>query len=255
MSSKVFLVMTVYNRETYLAQAIESVLSQSYSHWQLIIWDDGSTDASPQIAHQYAEKDSRIHFVAGTHRGNQYSLRSAFKLANPDHDYLAVIDSDDFVSSEILALAVAVLDQHPTVGMLYTNHWIIDEHGKVLGLGVRCEIPYSRNRLLIDFMTFHFRLIRREIYELVGGIDLEFPQGEDYDLCLKISEVTEIYHLQEPLYYYRIHSNNISRTRKNNQVAMSAMAVRKALVRRGLSDKYHLVVSEDNRFKIVCQAE
>jgi glycosyltransferase involved in cell wall biosynthesis len=58
MSSTVFLAMIVYNRETYLPQALDSILSQTYLHWQLTIWDDGSTDRSPEIACQYAEIDA-----------------------------------------------------------------------------------------------------------------------------------------------------------------------------------------------------
>jgi glycosyltransferase involved in cell wall biosynthesis len=251
MPSKVFLVMTVYNREIYLPAAIDSILNQTYPHWQLTVWDDGSNDRSAEIARQYAQKDTRIHCVAATHHGNQYALRAAFALASNNDNYLAIIDSDDLIAPETLALTVAVLDRHLNFGMLYTNHWIMNAQGQVLGLGVRCQIPYCKNRLLIDFMTFHFRLMRREIYELVGGMNLEFPQAEDYDLCLKISEVTEIYHLEQALYYYRIHADNISRRRQVTQVEFSATAVRKALIRRGLSETYDLAILEGDRFKLV----
>jgi glycosyltransferase involved in cell wall biosynthesis len=57
------LAMTVYNRETYLASALDSICNQTYPHWQLTIWDDGSSDASPAIARAYAEKDDRIHHL------------------------------------------------------------------------------------------------------------------------------------------------------------------------------------------------
>jgi hypothetical protein len=135
--------------------------------------------------------------------------------------------------------------------MVYTNHWIIDEQGKVLGLGARCQIPYSKDRLLIDFMTFHFRLMRREIYDLVGGIDLQFPQAQDYDICLKISEVTEIYHLQRSLYFYRTHPDTISQAQKAKQIERAATAVKNALVRRGFSDRYSLDIHNGDRFRIV----
>jgi glycosyltransferase involved in cell wall biosynthesis len=250
MTSKVFLVMTVYNRQTYLPQALDSIIGQTYPHWQLTIWDDGSTDASPQIARKYAQQDSRIQFIAAPHAGRQYALRSAI-TSNNSYNYLAWVDSDDYIAPETLANTVAVLDKHPQAGMVYTNHWIVDEQGKVLGLGARCQIPYSPNRLLIDFMTFHFRLIRREIYDLVGGIDLEFPQAQDYDICLKISEATTIAHLQQPLYYYRTHPDTISQAQRSKQVERSSTAIRNALVRRGLADRYRLDVIEGDRFQIV----
>jgi glycosyltransferase involved in cell wall biosynthesis len=60
MPTPISLVMTVYNRQHYLDRALDSILAQTYPHWNLIIWDDGSTDESPEIARQYADKDSRI---------------------------------------------------------------------------------------------------------------------------------------------------------------------------------------------------
>jgi glycosyltransferase involved in cell wall biosynthesis len=264
MSSLVSLAMTVYNRENYLSQALDSILIQTYPHWHLIIWDDGSTDTSPDIAKHYAQLDPRIRFIPAPHTGRQHALRAAVQasdrscLASPSwsgnsteaHRYLAWIDSDDLLDPDALAATVTILDSNPQVGMVYTNHWIVDKGGKVLGIGTRCQIPYSKEQLLIDFMTHHFRLIRREIYDLVGGIDLEFPQAQDYDICLKISEVTEIYHHPQPLYYYRVHPDTISQSQQARQTERAATAVRNALVRRGLSDRYRLNVSSDDRFKI-----
>jgi glycosyltransferase involved in cell wall biosynthesis len=250
MTSKVFLVMTVYNRQAYLPQALDSILGQTYPHWQLTIWDDGSIDDSPEIARKYALQDPRIQLIAAPHTGRQYALSSAI-ASHTNYDYLAWIDSDDYIAPETLANTVAVLDQHSQAGMVYTNHWIVDEQGKVLGMGARCQIPYSPNRLLIDFMTFHFRLIRREIYDLVGGIDLEFPQAQDYDICLKISEITTIAHLQQPLYYYRTHPDTISQAQRSKQVERSSTAIRNALVRRGLAAHYRLDILEGDRFQIV----
>ena len=247
----VSLAMTVYNRERYLSIALDSILTQTYPHWHLTIWDDGSTDPSAAIAREYAQLDPRIKFIPAPHTGRGNALRAA--LAASPHKYLAIIDSDDILAPNALAATVAILDRYPEVGMVYTDHWLIDEREHNLGLGARCQIPYSKERLLIDFMTFHFRLIRRDVYDKVGRIDLDFPQAEDYDLCLKISEVTEIYHLQQPLYYYRTHPDTSSVIQRDLQIECSATAVRNALVRRGLSDRYRLDVTEDNRFKIVCQ--
>jgi glycosyltransferase involved in cell wall biosynthesis len=264
MSSLVSLVMTVYNRERYLSQALDSILTQTYPHWQLTLWDDGSTDSSPEIARRYASLEPRIHFIAASHTGQTQALAGAMAAARsrsifPNLDvakasggnYFGWIDSDDLLAPDTLATTVGILDRSPQVGMVYTNHSLIDERGKVLGLGVRCQIPYSKERLLIDFMTFHFRLIRWTIYDRVGGIDLTVPYVQDYDLCLKISEVTEIYHHPQPLYYYRVHPTMISQAQKTDVTACAAKAVRNALVRRDLSDLYRLDVIDGNKFKIV----
>lgn len=245
----VSLAMTVYNRERYLSIALDSILTQTYPHWHLTIWDDGSTDTSVAIAREYAQIDPRIKFIAAPHTGRGNAERAANSASS--HRYLAWIDSDDVLAPEALAATIDILNSNPTVGMVYTDHWLIDERGRQLGLGARCQIPYSKERLLIDFMTHHFRLLRREIYDLCGGIDIDFPPAEDYDLCLKISELTTIYHHPQPLYYYRVHPQSLSRQQKSLQTERSATAVRNALMRRGLSDRYRLDVTEDDRFRIV----
>jgi GT2 family glycosyltransferase len=135
--------------------------------------------------------------------------------------------------------------------MVYTNHQLIDKDNKDLGLGGRCKIPYSSERLLIDFMTFEFRLIRTEIYNKIGGIDLEISHVQDYDMCLKISEVTEIYHHPESLYYYRVHPKMISQIEKNIVTLNAAQAIRNALERRGLNNLYKLNVNDKSQFRLM----
>ena len=239
--SFVSIVITAYNRAAYLAIAIDSVIAQTYPHWELIIWDDGSIDDSPTIAKQYALQDSRIRFVQGVHAGATAALVGAMALVT--HPYYGCVDSDDSLHPDALAKTVEILDRQNEIGMVYTNYDEIDECGRYIRAGRRCSIPYSKERMLIDFMTFHFRLIRRSVYEAVGGIDLDLLHCEDYNLCLKISEIAEIYHLAEFLYSYRLHAGMVSYTERDVQKDSAVAAVRKALVRRGMSDRYYLEVT------------
>jgi glycosyltransferase involved in cell wall biosynthesis len=112
MPSLVSLVMTVYNREDYLPQALDSILIQTYPHWHLTIWDDGSTDSSPNIAREYARIDPRIRFIPAPHTGRQHALRAAIAATTRDYlvspswsgnptkanRYLAFVDSDDLLA-------------------------------------------------------------------------------------------------------------------------------------------------------------
>jgi glycosyltransferase involved in cell wall biosynthesis len=252
MPTTISLVMTVYDRQKYLPQAVDSILAQTYPHWHLTIWDDGSTDASAQIGRQYALSDARIRFVSSpTNMGQQHALRTA--LANARGQYIGWVDSDDLLAPDALAATVEILDTHPNMGMVYTDHVIIDEASRFQGIGFRCHIPYSKDRMLIDFMTFHFRLMRREMYDRVGGIDLDsyVKHVEDYDICLKLAEVTEIYHLQQPLYYYREHSQSISQSNLLKQIENAGNAINNALVRRGLADRYYLNILPTGQFQIL----
>ena len=234
------LITTTYNRAHYLPLTLDSILAQTHADFELLLWDDGSTDDTLAIAQQYAQRDPRIRVIAAAHQGLAAALQGA--IAATTGTYLGWIDSDDLLAPTAIAATAAILDTHPHVGLVYTNHILIDEHGQDQGLGRLCRIPYSQDRLLVDFMTFHFRLLRRSVYEQVGGIDPTFTTSEDYDLCLKLSEVTDIYHLPQPLYFYRRHAANI--TNNKLEVIHSAhRAISNALQRRGLDPHYHLNVS------------
>jgi glycosyltransferase involved in cell wall biosynthesis len=245
MAPKISIVMPVYNREWYVGTAIESVLNQTISDFELLIWDDGSTDRSFDIARRYAELDPRVRAIAAPHRGIAPSVKAAF--ASTTGTYIGSVDSDDLLAPDALQETAAILDAHPEVGMVYTNHRIIDEHGQDVKLGCRCDIPYSRDRMLVDFMTFHFRLLRRDVYEQVGGIDESFELSEDYDLCLRLSEATSVYHLQKSLYYYRKHSENITNQQRKTAL-WGYKACLRALKRRGLDQFYRLDLDENDRF-------
>ena len=250
MPTPISVVMTVYNSQDYLERAIDSILAQTYLHWQLIVWDDGSTDRSPQIARAYADKDARIVFIPAEHLGRVPALHGAIAAA-PSHPYLAFMDSDDTLAGNAFEVTAAILDRAPNVGVVYSDYVVIDTEDRVQGLGIRCNIPYSQDRLLIDFMTFQFRLLRRELFDRVGGIDLEFRSAEDYDLCLKLSEITNFHHLRQPLYHYRFHSDSISQSTQQEQIESSAKAVNNALDRRGLADRYYLHVTPAGQFQLL----
>ena len=236
MTPLVSLVMTVYNREAYLADAIESVLTQTEPNFELLIWDDGSTDDSVEIAYHYASQDSRIRVVTADHAGRGVALAQA--VAQTHAPFLGTVDSDDLLAQTAIAECLAVLHQNPEIGLVYTDYQVIDELGHLKGYGERCQIPYSKERLLVEFMVFHFRLMRRSVYDQVGGFDPFFQYSQDFELCLRVSEVTEIYHLQRPLYYYRHHRNSIAGQQRMEQIHYCQKAIEKALVRRGMEQEY-----------------
>lgn len=238
MNSFISIIIISYNRERYLRAAIESVLGQSYRNFELLIWDDGSWDNSVEIGRSYEEKDSRVRVISSSHQGIAIARKKTAELARGK--YIGWVDSDDFIDCKTLEKTVAVLEANPNVGLVYTDYLLADEDSKILGYSKRSKIPYSADRLLADFMTFHFRLIRREVYEKVGGVDENSGVAEDYDLCLRLSEVTEIQHLPEALYYYRQHSASISSQHKLSLSLDSYKAVSKALSRRGLNRRLSL---------------
>ena len=248
MEPRVSIVMTVHNAGKYLREAIGSVLAQTFRDFELIVWDDGSTDGSLDIARERASSDERLQVIATEHKGRGSALPEVCAVARGE--FIGIVDADDILEPTALETCVAYLDQSPETGMVYTDHLIIDDQGSTRGLGHRCRIPYSKERLILNFMTFHFRLIRRSVFLEVGGFDPSYPLAMDYDLCLKLSEVTRIDHISQPLYRYRRHRQSLSETHRVEQAQCSQRAINAALTRRGLADTYVCDLHIQTRFRI-----
>jgi glycosyltransferase involved in cell wall biosynthesis len=248
MSPTISIVITVYNREPYLQKAIESVLNQTYQDFELLIWDDGSTDNSVTIARHYAKLDRRVRVVAAEHRGATGSLKGAFAMTTGT--YIGWVDSDDLIAPTALEETKKVLDGNPQVGLVYTDYIVIDENDNIIGPGQRCRIPYSKERLLVDFMIFNFRLIRRHVFDSSGGIDEACQLIQDYDVCLRLSEITQVQHIEKPLYYYRKHPQSITQQQNLELIYSSQRTIERALQRRGLSDRYKINVEIIGRYSL-----
>ncbi len=239
-SPLISIVITTYNRETYLGAAIASVLAQTYPDFELLVWDDGSDDRSLELARSYAQQDGRVRVVAAPHQGRVAALQAA--IAQTRGQYLGWVDSDDLLAPTALAETLALLESDPSLGFVYTHYWDMDETGQKLSYGQRCQIPYSPERLLLDFMTFHFRLLRRSSFDRVGGIDGSLDFVEDYDLCLRLSEVGGVQCLAKPLYHYRHHRHSACQQYSIEQVLRTRTVIQRALERRGLAKDWLLEV-------------
>ena len=244
----VSIVIQGYNRERCIGRAIESVLSQTYKDFDLLVWDDGSTDKTAKEVIEYAKRDRRVRIAFYNHCGAVKALKSA--LADTFGPYLCWVDSDDMLAPTALEEMVAVLKENPTVGMVYTDYQIIDDSDRLLEYRKCRRIPYSKDRLLLDFMTFHFRLIRRSVFDRAGGIDESARCVEDNDLWLRIAELTEVRHIPKSLYFYRIHADLVSQRMRIDQIHCTQAAVSRAMERRSLSERSELNLQIRGRFSL-----
>jgi filamentous hemagglutinin family protein len=244
MSPLISIIIVNYNRENYLPDAIASVLGQTWEDLELLIWDDGSTDESEKIANKFAQQDGRVRVVKAPHLGIAAARQAA--ALQTKGEYIGFLDSDDLLAPTAIAETAAVLVRNPEMGFVYTDYFDINESGKVTSYGHRCSIPYSFERLLVDFMTFHFRLIRRSLFEQVKGFEGSPDVVEDYDLCLRLSEVASVGRVKKPLYYYRTHPGNITQERRLEMLLLSQRVISEALKRRGLAEKYQIDVELSN---------
>lgn len=246
---RVSILMPVRDRVRFLEAAVRSVRTQSFADLELLVMDDGSTDGSADLADRLADGDSRVRVLRRSPRGVSPVLAELYALARGE--FIGVVDSDDLLVKSALEKCVGALDADPAVGVVYTQHLIIDEQNQAKGLGYRSTIPFDKDRLLVEFMTLAFRLVRADAYRASGGVDPTLPAAPDYDLCLKLSEVTAFRRIDEPLYLYRVHPGMISKSRRTEQLEASRLAVERALVRRGLNATYRLDVDAAGQFRLV----
>ena len=246
---RVSILMPVRDRVRFVEAAVRSVLTQSFADLELLVMDDGSSDGSADLADRLAAGDPRLRVLRRTTRGVAPSLAELYELASGE--MVGVVDSDDLLVKSAIEKCVRVLDADPAVGVVYTQHVMIDEHDRSMGIGYRSTIPFDKHRLLVEFMTLAFRLVRKDAYRASGGIDPMLPAAPDYDLCLKLSEVTTFRRIDESLYLYRVHPDMISKSRRAEQLLASRVAVERAIVRRGLDATYRLDVDAAGQFRLV----
>lgn len=251
--AEVAIIMTLFNREDFVEAALRSLLTQTFRDLEIVVVDDGSTDRSPQIVERIAATDPRVRLFREPRRGVVGTLRRAHEIVlarRPRPAFIGWLDSDDLLVRSAIEETRSVLAQHPEAGLVYTDHVIINEKSETTALGECSKRPFSPDALLTNLISFQFRLFRSEIYEEAGGINAELTASPDYDFCLRASEITPFIYLPKPLYCYRVHERSISTARRLEQIDNSARAVRDALHRRGLDEKYRLKVTLLSRFEI-----
>ena len=239
MSVLISIAVPVYNTARFLPAALDSLLAQDHADWEGLLWDDGSTDGSGEIAAEYARRDPRLRLLGnGRQNGIGTALASALDVARGS--YVGGLDGDDMLEPEALSSMLAFMRANPRLGMAYSRYVEIDENDAFLAAGRRFLKPYSSHNLLVDFMTYHFRLIRADAYRAVGGFDPRADVAPDYDLCLRLSETCEIAHLPRVLYRYRVRRDSVSQGSRLRQVRASFDAAQRSLLRRGLQGQYAL---------------
>ena len=215
--SVVTIVMPTFNRAGYIAEAIDSVLGQTFRSWKLLIVDDGSTDGTRAVVEPYLRRDTRIGYVfQAENRGIAFTRNHGVALAKSP--YIAMLDSDDaWASAEKLGLQIAALEADPGLGIIGTWFELIDEKGEATGIkrsfpeddeGIRAKEIY-RNAFAQSSVVF-----RKAAFDEAGGYDGHFVVNDDHDLWLKIGRSYRFTTLPRYDLRYRRHPGNITVTRR-----------------------------------------
>jgi hypothetical protein len=219
--------MVVCNVDRFLAEAIQSILDQSFADFEFVIVDFGSTDRSIPIISEYEAKDRRIKFHRIPHCGLAEARNACGLLAQGR--YIAIMDADDVAVRDRLLWEVEFLEKHPQVGVVGGAVEWVDAAGRSLLTVSKPLTDREIQATLLNHCPFWQPtvLIRSEAFLAVGGYRGAFPVSHDYDLWLRISERFELANLQQVVLKYRVHPYQVS-LRKRKQQAFICLAAQAA---------------------------
>lgn len=220
-------IMSAWNSEAYLSQAIESILAQSYSDFEFIIVDDGSTDRTAALLMAYQARDSRISAFSHTHQGRVSALNFACQRARGT--YLVNLDADDVALPGRIEEQLAFMEENPDTVLLGTASRLIWADGRVISerkpplddVSIRQELT---ERASICHTSV---IMRKDAFVSIGGYRAPFKYGQDYDLFLRIAECGKLANLEKVLVLHRIHGNQVTAL-SFEQMILSGIAVQVA---------------------------
>ena len=231
--------LAVHNGDRYLPDCLDSILSQTFTDFEFLIVDDGSSDRALQILRHYAAQDQRIKLVSRENRGIAKTRNELLAMATGE--FVAVMDGDDVAMGDRFARQVEFLRTHSEVVCVGSAVNWIDPQGRYLG---HCPMPESDDeiqRLLlggISLLHHPCTMARREMLLRAGGYNESMVASVDLDLWLRLGELGKLANLPEVLLHYRLHPRSITNARQQRQTDDALQACQRAWRRRGIQGEF-----------------
>lgn len=230
---RVSIVIPAYNSDQYVGETIESVIAQTMSHWELLVFDDGSTDSTADAARTAAANDPRITVLRGPNGGVAKARNRGFAATDRRTEFVIFLDSDDVWQTDSLELLVGHLERHPEHGSVYGSARCIDAGGAAI---VGDDLPERmrerweyRDGTMISLepeqpttfatlvghnwvVTPGLHLIRRAVLEKVGAFDPRTDPADDWDLVLRLSRRSHIGFIDRCVLSWRRHPDGLTTT-------------------------------------------
>src|SRR5262245_4790081 len=232
----VSVVMSVYNARRYVARAIRSVRSQTVRDWELLIFDDGSTDGTREILEEYAGRDARIRLFLNEHSGYVTWLNEGLRHARAP--FWARMDADDVAMPHRFEKQLAYLRQHSDCVVVGADAMQVDADGWPMG---RLRVPLMHEQIeasllegLGEVLCHPVAMFRRDALMTVGGYRKECEPAEDVDLYLRLAEVGRLANLPDVLLRYRRHFTSVTASQQTRLGEALRRGLQSAYQRRGL---------------------
>jgi glycosyltransferase involved in cell wall biosynthesis len=229
-------VMPVYNAQQYLAEAVESILAQTFADFEFLIVDDGSKDRSLEMLREYEKSDARVKVISRPNTGVAGALNDG--LAQATAPLVARMDADDASLPERFAKQIAYLNAHPECVCVGSRVKVIDPLGSPIHDSMHKLTHEEIDRELMSGsgwgMVHPTVMMRRNAVNRVGNYRLKYECSEDLDLFLRLAEAGKITNLPDVLHRYRHHLSSANFTRYQTQWNIKKSIVADAHERRGM---------------------
>lgn len=207
---KVTVIVPTFNRAAYLSEAIESIFAQTFTDYELLVVDDGSTDDTAIVLARFT--DPRLRVFHQEHRGISAAMNTGLRVARGQ--YIARLDSDDVWLADLLAAEDAVLDARPDIGVVYAKAQAMAANGSLLEhyIGLPLRYPHDPFLSLVwgDSTCNIALLARRECFEAAGFYDETLLTHEDWDMWLRVAQSHHFLFLNRILARFREHEHRIT---------------------------------------------
>jgi glycosyltransferase involved in cell wall biosynthesis len=224
-------VIPAYNAARYLAETLQSIQAQTRTHWEAIVVDDGSRDATSEVAQQFADQDARIRLIRQTNAGVSVARNTGYAHAHPESQYIFFLDADDLLEPDALEALMNLLETRPEAVGAHGLRSLIDSKGCPLPMDEQemqfrkrffvqgeqllpCapEQPTTFESLVyFNYIQTGTLLARRDALERAGLFEPGRGMCEDWDVCLRLSLQGAILFLNQEVLRYRRHEQNVTR--------------------------------------------
>ncbi|MBN9119679.1 MAG: glycosyltransferase family 2 protein, partial [Planctomycetes bacterium] len=235
-SPRVSVVMAAKNYARFLPEAVESVLAQTFTDWELVVVDDGSSDHTPDAVRPYLA-DHRMRYFRSDALGQPRAKNLGIALSRAK--LVAFLDADDAWEPTKLEKQLALFDAKPDVGVVFCKRSLMDEQGKTVPVKRVGEPP--RGLVLSELFTQNFvcfssAVARREVFSHVGRFDPQWDLSIDYDLWLRVAKFYRFDFVNEALVRYRTGHGNLSK-KLRDRVDTALSIMHRAGTRYGIGDE------------------
>lgn len=209
----VSIIMPAYNSDRYIAQAINSVIKQTYANWELIIIDDCSSDNTKQIISKFSHLDNRIKPTFNSTNSGKPSIAKNLAFDSIKGEYIAFLDSDDMWDKSKLSKQVSYMQNNLECKLCYTGGYFIDEYDNIF----KSFLPKYHNGYNLKNMLRRYEINNQSVMilrDVLQKFNEHITIGEDYNLFMRIVADCKSCSIKEKLISYRIHKKSITKSKK-----------------------------------------